>query len=246
MHGTPEAPTCEDAQLVNPITGIEKKCSKCKKIKDMSLFSLAKNKDGRRSNCKKCSAKYTKEHYDPQRQKEYRIKNKDRAKIISKKWRENNKEKILAKWEEYKTKNHETIKAKGREYYYNNREKYRLYVKNKKVNHRHKWASVTIATHRKSGYIVNMTPLSLLNKIKDITHCPFCNVELSFGNNKKMRANSPTLDRINNGKILNLDNTRVLCAFCNKVKGDKTLEDLFLYLNKLINSEIFNPFRDKT
>lgn len=58
MNGIPEVQTCEGAQSVSPIIGIEKRCKECQKIKLLDDFSPNKNgKDGRRAVCKLCLTK---------------------------------------------------------------------------------------------------------------------------------------------------------------------------------------------
>jgi len=91
---------------------IIKQCSKCKEIKDISLFSKnSKTKDLLQSRCKKCA----KICFD-----EYSIKNKNILKEKSKKYEIENKEKRLKYYREYHHKNKEKRNAQTKEYFKTN------------------------------------------------------------------------------------------------------------------------------
>ena len=128
-----------------------KVCSKCKKEKELSLFSKQKKgKNGLHSYCKSCEKEYRennkeklneyfKEYYENNKEKlneyfkEYYENNKEKHKEYCKEYRENNKEKHKEYRKEYYENNKEKIKEKHKEYrkeyYENNKEKIKEYRK---------------------------------------------------------------------------------------------------------------------
>lgn len=89
---------------------MEKICSTCKELKEISNFPREKrNKDGYKGKCRSCLSKY---------QKEWRLNNKEHSKGYQKIYRENNKEKA----KEHRLK----IKESYKEYYKKYNKKYNL------------------------------------------------------------------------------------------------------------------------
>ena len=105
---------------------MEKKCTKCKEVKDFDEFSKDKrNKDGKQSRCKSC-------------QKEYNIKNKDKNKDKRKAPTEEQKERR----KKHRQENKEFFKKKDREYYQKNkhiRQKYRKDNKERLLKYTHEY-----------------------------------------------------------------------------------------------------------
>jgi 5-methylcytosine-specific restriction endonuclease McrA len=147
--------------------------------------------------------------------KDWYTKNKeDRARYNSV-WYKNNKDKR----KKYKEDNKGKISQWGKEY---------------RIKNPHRvWSTMSLHSHRYRGYLVNITTEELENLSKETTHCPYCGIELSWVGNKKLKFNSPTLDRINNEKELRLDNVEIICYKCNTTKGDRTKEH-FLDFCRLI------------
>lgn len=59
------------------------------------------------------------------------------------------------------------------------------------------------------------------------THCRCCNRELDYTTRKKSGlSRSPSLDRVDNSKGYTVENTRVICLRCNRLKGDATANEL--------------------
>jgi hypothetical protein len=82
---------------------MEKKCSKCREVKDTSLFNKhSKEPDGFYSQCKECSKKANREQYEknPQKWKDY-------AKV----WKKENKDKVSMSYQRHAEHN----KKKSRE-----------------------------------------------------------------------------------------------------------------------------------
>lgn len=125
---------------------MEKECTKCKEIKDVSNFYKNPKKDGYRSICKKCHNEKAKSYY---------VENKDTLLQYKKDWREENIDLILQKdkikrnsftdedkikiseynknWRE---ENKEIQRLKKQEYYQDNREDFLL--KSKKYREENK------------------------------------------------------------------------------------------------------------
>ena len=125
---------------------MEKECTKCKEIKDISNFYKNSKKDGCRSTCKQCYNEKTKSYY---------VENKDTLTQYKKEWREKNIDKILEddklkrnsltesdriRISEYnknwREENKEIQKLKKQEYYQDNREHFLL--KSKKYREENK------------------------------------------------------------------------------------------------------------
>ena len=107
-----------------------KKCSKCGKVKNYSLFFKNKaKKDGLCTWCKECTTSYLKHRYHEKkelfcaRQKKYRINNKEKIKKKCKAYRIKNNELLLKKARLYRVKNKDEILRKSRLYRSENREK---------------------------------------------------------------------------------------------------------------------------
>lgn len=95
-------------------------CSKCKIEKSLDEFGNAKReKDGKKYQCKECSKIYDK--YNPEREKAWRLKNRDKLIESKKTYRKNNKDKIKEYIHNNKDKINNRIKDK-----YRNDEKYRI------------------------------------------------------------------------------------------------------------------------
>lgn len=108
-----------------------KVCTKCKTRKLRTKFSKTKvSKDGLYPQCKKCTSKYHKEHYQ-----------KNRQKILERvtKYKNNNREKVLeGKRKEYQKHKDKYIKS-GKRWVKNNRKKsneikYRYKIKKRKID----------------------------------------------------------------------------------------------------------------
>ena len=95
---------------------MNKKCSKCKEVKDMDGFYERNNGDIY-CECKKCGNEryilWYKENKD--KIKKYQIKNKDKIKKYYKQYCEDNKEKRKQSWKNYHKKNREKLIIKAKE-----------------------------------------------------------------------------------------------------------------------------------
>lgn len=90
---------------------MEKKCTKCGKVKDVGEFHKSNcMKDGLRYNCKQC-------------RQQYQMENKEKISKSRKIYRENNKEIIALKRKQQYQLNKEAILKKQKQYYQDNKEK---------------------------------------------------------------------------------------------------------------------------
>lgn len=111
---------------------MEKQCSKCNVVKDVSEFNSEKrNRDGLSGVCKACRKPYYKKYQEANKEKakRYREANKKRLADYNKKYQEVNKEKL----KQYREVNKEKIKEVSRIYREKNREKL-----NEKARAKHK------------------------------------------------------------------------------------------------------------
>jgi len=103
------------------------------------------------------------------------------------------------------------------------------------------WATSTLKTHRKK-YIINITIDELIKFINNIANCQICECELDWNvgtKDGKSKLNSPSLDRINNEDIININNIQIICVNCNKTKGSRTMDGFIKYCRTVINK--FDP-----
>jgi len=126
---------------------MEKKCTKCEKVKDFDEFGISKNtNDGKGYNCRLCREKYriknkkeikeySKGYYLNNKEKiaeydkKYRKDNKEKNKVYAKKYHEKNKELRNKKCREYQIKNKENINKNRKIFRENNKEKIAKYDK---------------------------------------------------------------------------------------------------------------------
>ena len=54
-------------------------------------------------------------------------------------------------------------------------------------------------------------------------------MDWQLGNKGHMHNNSPTLDRLDNEKVIRNDNVLILCYKCNATKRDRTLKEFLDY-----------------
>lgn len=178
-------------------------CNKCGEIKSINEFSkdLSK-KDKLSSLCKKCKSEHKKKYYKN---------NTEKCREYSKKYREKNPErykKIRKRWRE------------------NNPEYQKEYRKNNPVKH---WSYATIKNHRSKGFKILFESKDLILIAKNTKKCPICDCKLDWKYGTGLNDNTPNLDRINNEKILTLDNTQIICWRCNRAKGQMNMKEFINY-----------------
>ncbi|GAH49610.1 unnamed protein product [marine sediment metagenome] len=99
----------------------------------------------------------------------------------------------------------------------------------RKENPKRAWVTYVLSSHKRRGHIINITNDELLEMIKNIECCSFCNCKLSWGYGNGFTNNSPTLDRIDNKKNISLGNIQILCRRCNVTKFDRNMKEFIEY-----------------
>jgi len=104
------------------------------------------------------------------------------------------------------------------------------------------WASKTIQSHKRKGFKVLLTTTELHTLAKSITHCSFCGIELDY--NPKGRSgwhrNSPSMDRIDNKKVIAMDDIQIICAQCNSAKSTMSIEEFIEYCQTIVEKHRSN------
>lgn len=89
------------------------------------------------------------------------------------------------------------------------------------------WAINNRTQHRRAGRKVIVSIDELTNLAHSTKNCMYCGIELAWKTRGtgKTYPDSPSLDRYNNEKVLNINNIRIVCKPCNAGKGEDTYED---------------------
>lgn len=104
-----------------------------------------------------------------------------------------------------------------------------------KENPKDNWSYMTLWSHKKKGFIVNITREELYNHVSKINNCEICNKELTFGGGCGFKSTSATLDRKDNENELNINNVQVLCRKCNSTKLDRSMSEFIEYCQFIVN-----------
>ena len=100
------------------------------------------------------------------------------------------------------------------------------------------WAKSSIRSHQRAGYEVAVTTAQLIELAKNTTNCFYCGEEMDWkykGGNQQFRR-APTVDRFQNGRILDIGNIKIICRLCNTTKGPRTHEEFINYCKKIAGS----------
>lgn len=102
-------------------------------------------------------------------------------------------------------------------------------------NPERRWASASLSNHRSKGYDVQITTDELEEMLKNTPECPYCGCKFTIGRGSgKILSSSASLDRIDNGKTLTIDNTEIICYKCNRTKSDRTLAEFIEYCRRIV------------
>lgn len=93
------------------------------------------------------------------------------------------------------------------------------------------WCNSTIQNHKKK-YRVLFNRKELFNFVSNITQCRYCRCNMKYTGGKFSKQ-SATLDRIDNEPILTLKNIQVICAQCNRTKGERTHREFINYCKQV-------------
>lgn len=98
-------------------------------------------------------------------------------------------------------------------------------------NPRRRWATACLSGHRRRGYVIEITSEELYQIASKTELCFICGYQIDWqlGNKGHMHNKSPTLDRLDNEKVIRSDNILILCYQCNATKRDRTLKEFVVY-----------------
>lgn len=91
------------------------------------------------------------------------------------------------------------------------------------------WCYQTITGHKKKGYQLLFSSKELYPIAQRSIYCPLCNVKLLWRTGKGNSPHNPSLDRIDNGKILTIDSIQIICCKCNRTKSNRTMKEFVEY-----------------
>jgi len=122
---------------------------------------------------------------------------------------------------------------------YHSSGKYKIaYKKWLKKNPHYSWSKATLKSHKKKDYIINIKPKELSEIAKIVKRCQICNCKLQWnqGNSDgKVKYNSPTLDRINNHRLIDKKEIQIICHKCNTTKSNRSMNDFVKYCKLIVN-----------
>jgi len=184
-----------------------KACSRCKQVKDLSMFSKDKcNPDGYRNRCKSCD-------------KEYYEKNKEKQAIYKKKYRQENSQKINLRRCEYWKSNKERLSAQKKNY--NERDRGTMEYALRRLL----YSAKTRANQKNLPFDLTVEWLEAMV----ITHCPITLEPLNWTREGIIgggpRTNSPSIDRIIPELGYVQSNCSIISARGNTIKNNGTLEE---------------------
>jgi hypothetical protein len=203
-----------------------------------------KNRESRRKHDKKNIKKHNEEYYKKMEGKT-KICGQCKKELSTSEFSESPEKKDGFTWnchkcrrENWKT-NQEYNRKKHKESYEKNKEGINKQRKKVRREKSHRAFSLdSRARHRNEGYKINITIDELEILAKNTTNCPICSVKLDYSvgtKNNRAQKNSPSLDRINNEKILNKNNIWIICYNCNSTKRNRTMEEFIKYCTIVSN-----------
>lgn len=121
----------------------------------------------------------------------------------------------------------------------------RLKVKNKLYNYKKfnsttdykltSWIANILSNHRQR-FVVDIDTYELAEKWKDVKYCNICGIHLDWSCGKGiMQNNSPSIDRINNEKIMNINNVQLVCSQCNRIKSSNTMTKFIKSCKRIVD-----------
>jgi hypothetical protein len=186
-------------------------CSKCQQEKPLAEFREFTRPTGKkeyRRECKKCATEYIRQR---------RKANPEKCLQEQRTYNKSHKQEIIQWTRIYRSTRQEHINKN-----------HRIWMNRPDVIHR-MWAKQSINTHRIKGYEIYITLEELTKLAQETIACPMCGLQLKWKYGVGVTERSPTLDRINNGKTLELHNVWIICRTCNYHKSNKSMKDFIAY-----------------
>jgi len=91
------------------------------------------------------------------------------------------------------------------------------------------WARVTLTNHKTNGFDVRLTRSELETLARKTTNCHICGTQLDWINRTKTNPSSPTLDRVDNSKIISKATSQIVCLRCNMAKCNMKMKKFIDY-----------------
>ena len=128
-----------------------------------------------------------------------------------------------------------------RDFNKNNPGKFREYKRTYSQNHPMRiWVHNALKSHRRKGFVVNVTPQFVFDLAIDTPNCKYCGNELDYttisGKRKFLnRNNVPTIDRIDCGISLDENNVEIICLECNSTKLGRSRQEFYEYCKNVVS-----------
>ena len=100
------------------------------------------------------------------------------------------------------------------------------------------WIRGTLRDHRKRNFEVDITIGELAQLAKKTKECRYCGEKIIFKCGErggKVKKDSPSLDRINNGNKLNINNVQIICFECNSTKRSRTHKEFIEWCRNILS-----------
>jgi hypothetical protein len=97
------------------------------------------------------------------------------------------------------------------------------------------WAISTLGDHKRKGFNVLITVDELCKYAMTIDNCEYTDEPLNWFSQGRPTANSPSLDRLNNEDVLNIDNIRIISYKMNAMKRDLTFKDYIKHCKFMVD-----------
>lgn len=96
---------------------------------------------------------------------------------------------------------------------------------------RRRWATACPAGHRRRGFTTETSARDLYSLANKTDSCFIRGRKLDWQllSKGRIKKDSPSLDRLDNGKVMRVDNAAILCYSCNASKRDRTLQKFVAY-----------------
>jgi 5-methylcytosine-specific restriction endonuclease McrA len=113
------------------------------------------------------------------------------------------------------------------------RQEYVKKYNDKPENRLRHMVTVSLNRHKQLGMEVIVTAAEALALLKSTTHCRYCGKELIKGAKGRSRFHA-SLDRIDNGTVLTLDNIQFVCWECNTTKAARSHTEFIAYMKRAL------------
>lgn len=103
-------------------------------------------------------------------------------------------------------------------------------------NPRRRWAYACLAGHRRRGFTTELSSRELYQIASNTDTCFICGCKLNWAllSKGRIKTNSPSLDRLDNGMTIRKDNIAILCYRCNSTKRNRTLSEFVSYCQSVV------------